>query len=242
MKLLYLLPALLLSASCFAQDTTPPPPPADPPPAHAIIEGPDKGFAGDLIILNWQKSVGVKTLVIPPASLTGKVLINTADKQLGFSTRTPGQYEFFLIVSDHNAEMIWDSMVVTVTTYAQPPPVDPPPTDPPQPPVTGWEDLKQVSRAGAVALNDPETATRLAKDILDAIPQLANSQTLPEAYDFSSLTVEMSLLKRGRGNKKDWLGMWRKPVNNKLNESASRLQTPADFANAMVAVAEGLVP
>lgn len=237
---------MLLASTCFAQDQPPPTPAPDPPPAQAIIDGPDSGYAGDLIILNWQKSAGVKTLVIPPASLTGKVLINTTDKQLGFSTRTPGTYEFYLIVSDQNAEMVWDSKVVTVTTYAQPPPVTPPPTEPPPvtpPPISGWQDLMEVSKAGAVALNDPETATALAKDILDLAPRLAAAASLNEAYELSSLTVEMALLKRrGESLKKPWLEKWRKPVNNKLNESVSRLQTPADFANAMVAVAEGLVP
>lgn len=259
MRTYFLLLPLLFSPPLHAQDDTVPPPPTPPdvvippdvtvpdPPSlpKAVLEGPDTALAGDLVIVSWGKSTGDAFRLVTPKSLDGKILINTTDKQLGFSTRTADEYTFMMIAVNKNLDIVYENKTITITSGI-PPPVTPPPTNPPPtnpPPVTGWDDLKQVSATGKQAVNDPDTAQKLAAGITAIVPALAAAPSIAEAAKISSFEVERILMLRsGDSLKKNWRELWRIPVNNKLNEAtrANRLLAPADFAAAMQAAANGL--
>lgn len=215
----------------------------------AVLEGPDTALAGDLVIVSWGKSTGDAFSLITPESLDGKLLINTTDKQLGFSTRVAADYTFMMIAVNSNLDIVHKSKTIRITSGIPPPvvpPITPPgPITPPitPPPVSGWDDIKQVSAAGAQAINDPTTARKLAESITDIVPVLAAAPNMTEAAKISSFEVERVLMLRtGDSLKKNWREQWRIPINNKLNEAtrANRLLAPSDFAAAMQAAANGL--
>lgn len=244
---------VLTPGGATAQDTPPTPapppdvvvpnPPVVIPMPTAVLEGPDTALAGDLVILSWGKSTGDAFKLVTPKSLDGKILINTTDKQLGFSTRTADEYTFMMIAVNANLDIVYENKTITITSGIPPPPdTDPPPVTPP-PPTTGWDDLKQISANGKLAVNDPPTAMALAKGLTEIVPALAAAPNMAEASKICSFEVERILMLRsGDSLKKDWRTLWRIPVNNKLNEAsqANRIKAPGDFAAAMHAVALGL--
>lgn len=222
---------LLLCSSCFAQPT-------------AVIEGPSQALAGDLVILSWGTSTGEAFKLIAPDSLKGKILYNTTDKQLGFSTRENGSYSFIMVAVSKELEIAHTIKTVQIGGFIPPP--GPPPTDPPPVPVPPgtWDALKGLSRTSAAAINDPPTAQALATAINSVLPQIAAAPSLQEAHSLSTFTVESVLMARtGNSLKKDWLNGWRKPISQALLEAETqgRISTPALFADAMYAAAAGLV-
>ena len=97
------------------------------------INGPEKGFTGDLIVLDCIGSEAKTKAWIVPEGLAGKTLEGCAD-QIAFATRAEGVYTFILYGTDGEA-LLHTKHTVTITKdggVIEPPPIDPElPTDPP---------------------------------------------------------------------------------------------------------------
>lgn len=154
---------------------------------------------------------------------------------------TPGRYRV-TVVATADGEFYRDRITVNVTGSI----IDPGnPTDPPLPPPSGdWSDLRDTSRSTSASVNDPDTARALSQLIRDAVPKISPLADMAAAQSIGSGSIEQALSQRkGESLKKDWVGLWRKPVNQKINEAAAagRIPTPREYAAALLAVADGLV-
>lgn len=121
------------------------------------------------------------------------------------------------------------------------------PTKPPDnPPPSGtFDDIKAVSASGCIALNDQMTAGKLAVSLRAVVPSVRFSADLPSAQASVVNTIENTLLTRmGASRTKDWLGLWRRPLNTAIEaaKQSGRIKTPADYAAVIEAMAAGLQP
>lgn len=204
----------------------------------AVIDGPTDELAGNMIVLNTSATVAdVKQWIIPPA--LEKRHIQTGN-QLAFAVRENGVYRFGLVAVSVTGEKTAEINVAvhTVTISGGFAPVEPDPGNPdpdpkpdpdPDPPVAS--EIRKLSREAAVRLNDPATAETLAK-VLKQIP--LESMEMMAAK--SQAAVEAVLLARkGTSREKDWLGVWRRPIN-----AASKATTPEQLRSVYQAIAAGL--
>lgn len=216
-------------------------------PPEAVLTGPDTGLAGDLIVLSWSDTVGDETKLIPPDSLKNKLLINNTDRNLGFSTRDSGNYDFILIAAskegDARIQIAHVIKRVTITGSLPPPvdPGDPPPPDDPPPNPKPLAELTKFVKQTTANLNDPTTAKALAKTIRDNIDKMKSASDRQAAFAAMGIEIERTLLKRtGSSRNVDWLNKWRIPVNMEINRFESTIVNSADAAAVMLAVADGL--
>lgn len=101
-----------------------------------------------------------------------------------------------------------DVIVIVGGGGSGPGPVDPPP------PISGA--VSEASRKGATALNDPATASAMASALRGAIAQ-ATGKPIDEQKLIVRSAIETVLLNRkGESRTKDWLALWREPVNNAI--------------------------
>lgn len=154
----------------------------------ATISGPTSVEAGRLIVLDSAGSDYTGKVVWDVDDClaeSGSLTWETYKGKLFAAAATPGRYTFKLFVSKGELGVAMFAHTVTVGQSTPPdnpgpvePPTDPvPPKDPPKPPADPPEepsnppvDSNHVSReikAAADAVNDPETATKLAQIFLD---------------------------------------------------------------------------
>ncbi len=123
-------------------------------------------------------------------------------------------------------------------------PDDPPPKDPP-PPTGTFDDIKTVSATGSAAVRDPTTASRLATSLRAVVPTVRVAADLPSAQATVVNAIENTLLTRvGESRNRDWLGLWRRPLNTAIESAkqSGRIKTAADYAAVVEAMAAGLQP
>lgn len=209
--------------------------------AKAQIDGPSEQQAGNLVVLNSVASISDSIKWIIPEALAGRYI--QTGEQLAFAVRESGSFTFHLVavtVDETNAADI-DVATHTVTITdgfgdpcPEPDPGDPEqPTDPDQPtdPVPDFAELEKLSKDAAASLSDPATATALAK-VLRSI-KLAE---LPTMRATVAGAVEAVMLGRNRESQsKDWLGIWRRPV-----DEAIEVDTAEEYLAALAAIASGL--
>lgn len=208
--------------------------------AKAQIDGPDTQQAGNLVVLNSVASISDSIKWIIPETLAGRYI--QTGEQLAFAVRESGSFTFHLVavtVDETNAADI-DVATHTVTITdgfgdpcPEPEPGEPDkPTDPDQPdPVPDFAELEKLSKNAAASLGDPATATALAK-VLRSI-QLAE---LPTMRATVAGAVEAVMLGRNRESQtKDWLGTWRRPVDEAID-----VDTAEEYLAALAAIASGL--
>jgi hypothetical protein len=120
------------------------------------------------------------------------------------------------------------AIVVDSGSGPVPGPVDPPP------PISG--SVAEASRRGAVALNDPATANAMASALRTAITQ-ARGQTLDAQKSIVRTAIETVLLNRkGPSRQKDWLLLWREPVNSAI----ARENPQQNYLSLIQQAADGL--
>lgn len=210
--------------------------------ADAVIEGPSESQAGNLVVLSSQGSVADATKWIVPPSLAGRS-IQFGD-QIAFAVRESGEFVFHL-VAVHSSEVVDIDVathaVVITDGFGDPPPTDPgQPGDPGEPPDQqppgDFAELRKLSQQGAVRANDPVTASKLAAALAEI-----DVQPLPQMQAAVRAAVEAVLLSReGESRQRDWLGEWRRPVNEWLAAQSASIDTAEKYAAALTAIADGL--
>lgn len=214
--------------------------------AKAQIDGPDTQQAGNLVVLNSVASISDSIKWIIPETLAGRYI--QTGEQLAFAVRESGSFTFHLVavtVDETNAADIdVATHTVTITDGFGDPclnpgpgkpdqPTDPDePTDPDQPdPVPDFAELEKLSKNAAASLGDPATATTLAK-VLRSI-KLDDLTTMRATV---AGAVEAVMLGRNRESQtKDWLGVWRRPIDGAIS-----VDTPEQYLAALAAIASGL--
>lgn len=208
--------------------------------ADARIDGPSESQAGDLVVLNSVAAEGDKKQWIIPTSLENRFI--QTEHQIAFAVRESGDYRFGLVavslddageiaidVATHTVKItggLCDPVPPTDPGPIDPGPVDPDP-DPPAPPTAVYS----VSRAAAESLDDPPTAKALA-NVLSAIQE----DTIERMKQTTRDGVESVLLARtGESRNKDWLNVWRRPV-----DSAITSRTPPGRKQELTLIAKGL--
>mgnify|MGYP000589693455 CR=1 FL=1 len=205
------------------------------------INGPANGQVGDLVVIN---SIGseakVSDWIIPP-SLNGKII--KCSGQLGFATRTPGAYTFYLFGTDgETLSSVSHTVLITADGDLPIIPTPDPGTEPdePDPPITGrFDSLEDLSREKSTALNDPTIRSKLASKLKQESygDSLVASQTTVERIYLSVLSS------RSRDNQDaNWYDGWYIPVLHKIGNLANqgRIKNVADYTKAVHAVAAGL--
>lgn len=177
----------------------------------AIIKAPTQVNVGDLVVLDSSDSKGDNQKWVIDPRAEGRYL--ELEKRIVFAIGTPGVYQFQLIVADKEAnidQVKHDIQVGSITTPI-PPPINPPPTTPvPPSPPTDYSVLNAV-KAATTAVGDPETAQRL-RTALIALPDKT-----PGAVQMK--IAEVLLTRGAESQKKDWLTLWRKPVNDAIDKA-----------------------
>lgn len=210
---------LLLSSSLLAAPT-------------AIIEGPATTLAGQLTILSAEKSTAHKVLWIVSKSL-GDTLTCDNQRKLALATPTLGKHQVILVASDETGEMHYTIHTIEVVTSITPEKPEPPP-----PPPANYQAVEEASKQGANTLQDTTTTQSLVNTIRGNIATLKDS-TLDVAKAKMVLAIEACLLQRaGASLSKDWLNLWRKPVNAVLQQY--QFTTTSQYLEAMEASAKGL--
>jgi len=212
---------LQLSHQCFGE-------------AKAVIKGPKEVLAGTLLFLSYEDSVGDNKVWMIPDDL--KNTAATCGSNIFFSIPTPGTYKFTLIVADKEANISYATQEVVVKASLVPTPSpETPETKPPAPVDTA--SITAVSKSGVIALND-STTTRALQTVLTSVITKFNDD-LPTAKSMVSSSIETTFLFRSAESRsKDWLNLWRKPVEDeikKLNPTTS-----AQYKEAIKAVIRGL--
>lgn len=207
--------------------------------AEAIVTGPEKSQAGNLVVLSSEGSTADATKWIVPESLHGRSI--QFGKQLAFAVRESGEFVFHLVAvrSGEAVDIAVATHTVAITDGFGDVPTPPdPPDEPDQPdpsdPPAGFGPLRDLSERGAKAVADAGTAAKLAA-ALRAVPQ----GPLAEMQAAAAAAVETVLLGReGESRNRDWLGEWRRPVNQWLADFG--IETAEQYAAAIEAIASGL--
>jgi hypothetical protein len=127
-------------------------------------------------------------------------------------TRSGDHEVRFIQIGQNPLDFAEREVTVSVGNGPNPPPVDP--GDPNPPPVSG--SVAEASRKGAAALNDPATASAMATALLGAVSQ-AEGKSIDEQKLIVRTAIETVLLDRkGESRSKDWLALWREPVNTAI--------------------------
>jgi hypothetical protein len=198
MKILLLLATLLLPSQGSAE-------------VLAIIKAPTQVNIGDLVVLDSSDSKGDNQKWVIDPRAEGRYL--ELERRIVFAIGTPGAYEFQLIVADTSAAIDQTKHIVTVGTVGGPPPgpIDPPkpPVDPPAPPTDN--SVYDAVKAATTNINDPTTAQALRQALL-SLPEKT-----PGAVQMK--IAEVLLTRSAESQKKDWLNLWRKPVNDAIDKA-----------------------
>lgn len=179
---------------------------------NAVIKAPNEVNIGDLVILDSSESTGDNELWVIDPRAEGRYLI--FGKQIVFAIGTSGSYDFQLIVADKKATIAQVKHTVKVGNAPDPaPPTDPKP-DPPTDPTPSK--VKNVSRNAAQALNDKATVDALIKALESSPPEKAAVQ---------AAIGKVLLDRKGDSQGKDWLTLWREPVDIAIKESNQPYET-----------------
>jgi hypothetical protein len=202
------------------------------PPPKAIIKGPTEALAGTLVFLSSEDAIGDNTVWMISEEI--KASAATCGKNIFFSLPIPGTYRFGLIAANKDAAVDYIYHTIKVIPSGNSGPVDPTPVDPPPP--TSFESLRVASQTGITTLNDPETAKSINAAITAALQQPPGTK-LETVVVAVSTAIENALAKRSRESfrTKNWLGLWRVPVNLELDKL--RLTTTESYIAAMKVVA-----
>jgi hypothetical protein len=179
---------------------------------EAIIRAPEQVNIGDLVILDGRSSVGDNFLWVPDDRAVGRFI--EFDNQLVFAIGTPGTYKFQLIAANTQAQIsqVTHSVRIGPNVPGPDPKPDPDPDPKPDPQPSK---LLDAVRDATRAVDDPTTAAALRAAFL-ALSRDVSSEALAQAANEARDTV---LLKRsGPSQSKDWVTLWRKPVQDVLNE------------------------
>lgn len=215
--------------------------------AKAVISGPSEVLVNNLFFLSTEGSIGDNTQWILPDMSQAQEAVCGTTKFIVINR--PGRYELILIAADKQANISYVRHTVTVRTSLDPSPgpvdpiPDPKPEPDPAPPIGEFDNLLKVSKAGATTLADQPTALMLANAINTAIESTPATTPMATATASMGKTIEAALLSReGVSRTKDWLNLWRKPVNEELLKlsAAGRVTTTAAYFDAMRAVMAGL--
>ncbi len=117
----------------------------------AVLTGPEEAEAGDLVVIDATGSIGDGFKFRVDERLVGRVF--AIDRRVIFATRTPGLYQFQVIVADREARIDEVTLAVKVgeippPTPPEPPKPPPPPGPPPLPPVDVDPQLRSALTAG----------------------------------------------------------------------------------------------
>lgn len=183
----------------------------------AIIKAPTQVNVGDLVVLDSSDSIGDNQKWVIDSRAEGRYL--ELEKRIVFAIGTPGVYSFQLIVADTSAAIDQTKHNVTVGNPTTPPPVDPPTPPPIKPPLPPTDtSVLDAVKAATTTVNDPQTAQALRQALL-SLPEKT-----PGAVQMK--IAEVLLTRSPASQKIDWLGLWRKPVNDAIDKA----QMPYDKA------------
>lgn len=100
-------------------------------------------------------------------------------------------------------------------------------------------ELAKLSSDLASRVNDPPTRAALHAALTGILPELRDDLAVPDAARRTSLHIEKALFARsGDSVFKDWLGIWRRPIQKAME--GYKLTTVERYAKAVEMVAEGL--
>jgi hypothetical protein len=199
----------------------------------AKIDGPKTEQAGNLVVLNSVATKGDAKKWIVPTALENRYI--QTEHQVAFSVRENGDYRFAMVAVD---VMEGESVEIDVVTHVVKitdglcnpnPPVDP--VDPEPEPVPVPSKIREVSRDAAIELNDPVTAESLAK----ALAQIEQESIDLMSAKTQAATEAVLLIRKGPSLDKDWLNVWRRPV-----EAEMRSTEPRGRKSELDAIAIGL--
>lgn len=178
----------------------------------AVIKAPTRVNIGDLVVLDSSESRGDNQIWIVDPKAEGRYL--ELEKRIVFAIGTAGNYEFQLIVADTSANIDQVKHVVQVGEVTAPPvtPAPPTPPNPPTPPAPPSDtSVLDAVRAATKAINDPQTAQALRQALI----------SLPEKTPgaVQDKIAEVLLTRSPESQKKDWLELWRKPVNAAIEKA-----------------------
>ena len=203
-----------------------------------VINGPEKGKSGDLIVINSTGSIADVQSWIIPDRLIGKTLMGCGE-QVGFATREAGSYTFYLYGSDGENLAHTSHTVVISSDGVKPPPIDPDPVDPTPPPVGNFDSLKKTSYDKSKLLNDPSTRTRLGQNL----SQSSFGDTLTASQLQVESLITKALASRSRDQQDaDWFNGWYIPILQEIRSlnKSGQLKTVSQYNQAIAAVVAGL--
>lgn len=219
--------------------STDPTPPA--PVLRAIIKGPTEVLAGTLLFLSNEDSTGDNKVWLIDEELKSQSA--SCGSNIFFAIPKPGKYRFGLIVANREAQIEYAYHTVTVKAYPGTPPTTDPPVDPPtdpQPPTQlPLQEITKASKNGVVTLADPTTAAALVVALEEVVGKLADD--LDSAKKQVTTAIETTLLFRSPASRsKDWLNLWRVPIQTILTNSPPR--NTAEYKQVVQAMIAGLKP
>lgn len=212
------------------KEPTPAPQPEPEPwsPPEAVIIAPEQANVGDLVILDGRSSTGDNHLWVADPRVVGRFI--EFEQQIVFAIGTPGAYTFQLIVADRKAAIHQVTHTVHIRPQDPPTPGPGPGPGPSPPPVSGA--VKQATEAATRAVDDPATAGALLAAFLAISREgKTDEQLRSEVHE----ARERVMLERSpESQKKDWVSLWREPVNKAIEGAG------ITYGSALDQVIEGL--
>jgi len=208
-------------------------------PPKAVIKGPTEVLAGTLLFLSNEEAIGDNKIWMIDDELKSQSA--SCGSSIFFAIPKPGKYTFGLVVANKEAQIDYTFHTILVKSQpGTPPSTEQPPSTFPTPPTSPLlQEITRVSKLGVTSLNDPPTASALQQALTNQLQTLSTS--LPEAKSQVASTIETVLLFRGPTSRtKDWLNLWRKPVQNSIEKSPP--QNTAEYKQVLLAMIEGLKP
>ena len=202
------------------------------------ISGPETGQPGDLVVINSIGSVAKVSEWIVPPKLEHKII--KCSEQLGFATREPGSYTFYLYGTDGDSLGSVSHTVVITAGIDLPIPEPQPDPDQPNPPTEGrYKSLEKLSRENSLALNDPGVRAELARRLRQ--DSYGNTLAAAQVTVESIYTSVMDDRSRDQQDA-DWYNRWYIPILKKIGSLANqqRIKNLAEYTEAVHAVASGL--
>lgn len=112
----------------------------------------------------------------------------------------PGKYDVDVIESDPEKGLFFNYFEAEIKVSTTPPPID-------QPPIGGFEKVREIAKTRASLLNDPVTAKRLAKAYRNAVAAMNAGKSLVECQQLAQIARRDALNARtGESRLKDWNG------------------------------------
>lgn len=204
------------------------------------VNGPSEAEPGQLIVLT-AESDSANFLWIPDASL-GQVL-QCNPKQIGMATPKTGVHKVIVVASNDKGEMAFTTHVVVIKSSTPvtptPDPVDPVKPVDPKPPVKDFAEFTNLSKKSVATLKDNPTALQLKNNLTRVYPELLKFQTVAEAKQLVTKTIQDTLLLR-TGTSKDvpWLSGWREPLLTLVEKY--NFTTVKEYADCIKATVDGL--